>query len=134
MSLARVPPALGLAFRATAWMARLRGPEFTLGLLTSESVSDETAETVHWDLLSGLDGRPTGAVRESRLFACDWSLPTPDLDTVHVYHGVEDENVPIGPVRAAYTNLPDVSRSEVETDHLGALVATTEAVVGLVSD
>lgn len=129
-TLARVPPALGLTFRATNWMARVRGPAFVLGLFTTESVATETERTVHRDLLTALSGRPTGAVREWQLFAGEWSLPAPDVPT-HAWHGVVDENVRIDPVRAAYAERSHTTLSEIDTDHLGTLLTVREALIDL---
>jgi pimeloyl-ACP methyl ester carboxylesterase len=128
--LARVPRLLGLSFRMSEWLARYRGPEFVVEQLTDEAVDDETANIVYQDFRTALEHGPGGAVRESRLFADDWTLPVPDTP-VRVWHGVNDENVSIGPVRIAYDNLPDVSLSEIESDHLGTLLSACESVVGL---
>lgn len=129
-TLARVPRLLGLTFRASEWMARYRGSVFVVRQLTDETVDEETANIVCRDFHTALERGPAGAVRESQFFASDWSLPNPDTP-VHVWHGIEDENVPIDPVREAYASLSDVSISEVETDHLGTLLTVTDAIVGL---
>jgi pimeloyl-ACP methyl ester carboxylesterase len=129
-TLARMPRLLGLTFRMSEWLARYRGPEFVVEQLTDEAVADETANTVYQDFRTALEHGPAGTVRESRLFADDWTLPVPDTP-VCVWHGVNDENVSIGPVRDEYDDLPDVSLSEIETDHLGTLLSTRESVVRL---
>lgn len=128
-TLARVPRLLGVAFRASGWMARYR-PAFVIEQLTDETVDDETASIVSRDFRTALEGGPAGAVRDCRLLATEWLLPTSDVP-IHAWHGVADENVPIGPAREAYADLSDVSFSEIETDHLGALLAVREEIVGL---
>lgn len=128
--LVRFPRLLGIAFRFGAIVARLRGDRAVVDQLTDRSVDDETASIVGRDFRVGLSVSPSGAVRESRLLATDWSPPLPDGD-VTVWHGIEDENVPIGPVRTAYEDRPAVALREVDDDHLGTLCSVRDEVVGL---
>lgn len=127
---APTPRLLGLVFRASEWMARYRGPEFVVDQLTNKDVDEKTASIVNRDFRTALEHGPAGAVRESQLFADDWTLPSPDTP-VRIWHGVEDQNVSIDPVREAYDDLPDVSLSEMETDHLETLLTTREPVIRL---
>lgn len=129
-TLAPTPRLLGLLFRASEWMVRYRGSEFVVGQFTNKTVDEETTNIVNRDFRTAFENGPTGAVRESQLFANDWSLPQPDTP-VRVWHGVEDQNVSIDPVRNAYDALPNVSLSEIETDHLETLLATREPVTRL---
>ncbi len=129
-TLSRVPPALGAAFRASEWIARVRSPEFVLRQFTVESVDRETKNTVYRDFRTALDGRPAGAVRETSLFTDGWPQPDPDAP-IHAWHGVADENVRIDPVRTAYADRSNALLSELDTDHLGALLTVREALVDL---
>lgn len=58
------------------------------------------------------------------------SCSTTDLP-VHAWHGVADENVRIDPVRPVYTDRSHVILSEIDTDHLGALLTVREALFEL---
>lgn len=129
-SLVRFPRLLGIAFRFGAVVARFRGDRFVVDQLTDRSVDDETARIVGRDFRVGLSAGPSGAVRESSALATDWSLPLPD-GNVTVWHGVDDENAPIGPVRTAYGDRPNVTLREVDDDHLGTLCSVRDPVVGL---
>lgn len=129
-TLLRVPPALGAVFRASEWIARVRGPEFVLRQFTAETVDTETENIVYRDFRQALDGRPAGAVRETSLFTGEWSLPDPDAP-IHAWHGVADENVRIDPVRTAYADRSNALLSELDTDHLGTLLTVREALVDL---
>lgn len=128
--LIRFPRLLGLSFRAGGLVARYRGPAFVVEQLTDESVSDGTASAVGRDFRTGIAGGASGAVRESRHLADGWSLPTPDVP-VRVWHGTDDENVLIDPVKATWDGLAGVSFADVEADHLGSLLAVRDDVVGL---
>ncbi|WP_126663782.1 alpha/beta hydrolase [Haloterrigena salifodinae] len=128
--LVRFPHLLGVAFRFGAVVARLRSDQAVVGQLTDRSVDDETARIVGRDFRAGLSSGPSGAVRESRTLAADWSLPMPDGD-VTVWHGIDDENAPIGPVRTTYEDRPSVTRCEVDDDHLGTLCSVRNEVVSL---
>ncbi|UPM43628.1 alpha/beta fold hydrolase [Halocatena salina] len=129
-TLSRVSPALEATLCVVRWVARVRGPEFVLGQFTGETVDSSTASAVSQDFRRALAGRPTGAVRESRLFANEWSLPAPDVP-VRAWHGVADENVRIDPVRAVAADRSTVTLSEIDTDHLGALLTVREALLDL---
>lgn len=127
--LVRFPRLLSIASRFGAVIARLRGDRFVVDQLTDRSVDDETARIVGRDFRVGLSAGPSGAVRESRTLAADWSLPLPD--DVTVWHGTDDENAPIGPVRTAYEDRPAVTLREVDDDHLGTLWSVRDEVLGL---
>ncbi|WP_226482429.1 alpha/beta fold hydrolase [Natrinema amylolyticum] len=128
--LVRFPRLLGVAFRFGAVVARLRGDRFVVDQLTDRTVDDETARIVGRDFRAGLSAGPSGAVRESRALATDRSPPLPDGD-VTVWHGVDDENAPIGPVRTAYEDHPVVTLCEINDDHLGTLCSVRDDVIGL---
>ncbi|WP_049914193.1 alpha/beta fold hydrolase [Haloterrigena salina] len=130
-SLVRFPHLLGAVFRVSALVARLRGDRVVVDQLTDRSVDDEIARIVGRDFRTGLSNGSSGAVRESRTIASDWSLPLPDADAVDltVWHGAEDENVPIGPVRATYEDRTAIDLEEVDDDHLGTLCRVRDAVV-----
>ena len=128
--LTRVPTLLGVAFRVGRWTARYRGDEFVVDQLTDEPIAEETANVVGRDFRIALKSGPSGAVRESRSLAEEWSLPTPD-SSVTVWHGTADANVSISPVRTAYAEFSDASLVEVESDHLGTLLESREAVLAL---
>ncbi|PSP57408.1 hypothetical protein BRC82_00185 [Halobacteriales archaeon QS_1_67_19] len=50
---------------------------------------------------------------------------------IRMWHGTDDGNVPLDPVRAAWRCRPEATLSEVETDHLGSLLAVRNAMVDL---
>ncbi|WP_049888044.1 MULTISPECIES: alpha/beta fold hydrolase [unclassified Natrinema] len=129
--LVRWPRLLGLAFRIGLLVARLRGDRAVVEQLTDRSVDDETARIVGRDFRVGLSAGPSGAVRESRTLATAWSPSLPD-GGVTVWHGVDDENAPIDPVRTAYEDRSAVTLNEVDDDHLGTLCSVRDDVVGLV--
>ncbi|MFB6136125.1 MAG: alpha/beta fold hydrolase [Halobacteriaceae archaeon] len=128
--LAGFPRVLGAFFRVGEWASRYRGDGFVVRQLTDEAVAEETARVVAEDFRTALEPGASGAVRETRLLAADWSLPEPDVG-VHAWHGTGDGNVAPGPVRAAYDGRPSVSTVEVESDHLGTLLAAREDAVAL---
>ncbi|MFC4541087.1 alpha/beta hydrolase [Halosolutus amylolyticus] len=126
------PRLLGVAFRVGTFVARVRGDGFVVDQLTDESVDDGVARVVGGDFRAGLASGPSGAVRESRSLAGDWTLPSPDVDgPVRVWHGSADENVPIGPVRTAYEDRAGVAFHGVDADHLASLLSVRDDVVRL---
>lgn len=129
-TLARAPRVLGAAFRASGWIARRRGPTAVVGHLTDDPVDDETARIVARDFVTAFESGTEGAVRESELLAGEWSLPTPRAP-VRAWHGRDDDNVPMDPVRSRLEPLPPVSLTELETDHLQTLLSAREAVTAL---
>ena len=131
-SIARFPRLLGVAFRCSARLARYRGDEAVVDQLTDRALDDATVRIVGRDFRTALEGDPSGAVRESRLLAGDWSLPepAPDVPTT-VWHGTEDENVPLEPVQDVYADRDAVSFETVKNDHLGTLISVRADVVEL---
>lgn len=131
-SLARFPRVLGIALRCTRLLARRRGDAFVVDQLTERNIDDVTAQIVGHDFRTGLADRPSGAVRESQFLAGDWSLPEPEPDVpTTVWHGTEDENVPLEPVERVYADRSTVTFRTVENDHLGTLLAVRSPVVEL---
>lgn len=131
-SLSRFPRLLGVAFRCSDYLARYRGDEFVVDQLTDRALDDATVRIVGRDFRTALADGPSGAVRESRLLAGDWSLPdpAPAVETT-VWHGTDDENVPLEPVRDVYGDRDDGSFETVKNDHLGTLISVRSAVVEL---
>lgn len=131
-SLARFPRLLSVAFRCSDYIARYRGDETVVAQLTDRRLDEITVRIVARDFHTALANGPSGAVRESRLLAGDWTLPEPDptVETT-VWHGTEDENVPLEPVRRVYEDRSDVSFETIENDHLGTLLSVRKSVVEL---
>lgn len=130
-SLARFPRLLDVALRCSRLLAQRRGDPFVVDQLTERNLDDVTAQLVGHDFRTGLAGRPSGAVRESRFLAGDWSLPDPANVETTVWHGTDDVNVRIEPVQRVYEDRDDVSLETVENDHLGTLLSVRSDVVDL---
>ncbi|RKD93512.1 alpha/beta fold hydrolase [Halopiger aswanensis] len=129
-SLARFPRLLDIALRCSRLLAQRRGDPFVVDQLTERDLDDVTAQLVGHDFRTGLAGRPSGAVRETRFLAGDWSLPDPEpaIETT-AWHGTADSNVPLEPVERVYADRSDVTFRTVENDHLGTLLSVREELV-----
>ncbi|MFB6106103.1 MAG: alpha/beta fold hydrolase [Halobacteriaceae archaeon] len=129
-ALARVPPVLGLALRASAWVARRRSSEFVVGQFTDRDVPADVAATVERDFLAAFEGGPAGAVRETRLFADGWTAPAP-ARPVRAWHGRADDNAGLDAAQPLVEGLPTADLRVVEADHLGTLLDVREDLVAL---
>jgi len=129
--LAAVPGVLRVAFEVSRGIARLRGSEAIVRQLTNRSVSPTTERAVAADVREALRGGASAVVRETRLFADDPIDAPPPGVPIRAWHGIEDRNAPLRPVRAFF----DGTDGEVETvrsDHLGALLECQGDVFGWV--
>ncbi|ELZ42447.1 alpha/beta hydrolase fold protein [Halorubrum saccharovorum DSM 1137] len=130
------PPVLAALLRAQRWVAARRDPSFVVAQYTTgdptAAVSDRAAEVVRGDFLEALARHRSGAVAEFRQTAAEWDVDFGDIDApVRLWHGDDDENVPIAAVRRFEAALP-TARLEVldGADHLGTLLRSVPATLG----
>lgn len=128
----RAPRLAGGLYRFQGWLAT-RYPHRAAEQLTTDGreLPDEIARQVGREIATGIEGRPQGAVAETRLFGEPWTL---DLDAVDVpvelYHGTADDNAPIAGARALADRLPDAEFHELEgADHLGTLIQSRRRIL-----
>ncbi|MFD1570992.1 alpha/beta fold hydrolase [Halorubrum laminariae] len=119
--LASIPFAVRLLFRLSKPLARLRGAEAVVNQYTDRSVSPAVADAVAADFREALRQGASAVAREARLFAEVSIDRESDGLTVRAWHGFDDENAPIGPVREL---LDEVNGTviPVESDHLGTFL------------
>jgi len=119
--LAAVPFAVRLLFRLSKPLARVRGSEAVVAQYTDREVPAAVADAVAADFHEALR-RGTGAVaREARWFGEVSIGRPPRRATVRAWHGTDDDNAPIEPVRE-HLDGGDGRLTSVESDHLGTLL------------
>lgn len=119
--LSAVPGALRVVFEVSRGLARLRGSDAVVRQFTDRSVSEAVERAVAADFREALRQGAGAVVRETRLFADSSFEAPPSGVPVRAWHGIEDKNAPLRPVRAFF----DGTDGEVETprsDHLGTLL------------
>lgn len=131
----RMPSLLGGLFRGQAWLASRLGPDAVVSQYTAadnaESIPDDVASTVKRDFLEAFACRRRGAITEFRHNGDGWDFGLDAIDAaVHLWHGEDDTNVPIGDVRRFESQFP-AARLRVleEADHLQALLESVPAVL-----
>jgi len=129
------PALLGGLFRGQAWLARRRDPSVVVSQYTAdentESVPDDVAETVKDDFLEAFSRHRRGAVTEFRNPATEWNVDFDDIDVaVHLWHGENDTNVPIGDVRRLEAQIPTAELQVLEdADHLRTLLRSVPTLL-----
>lgn len=131
--LTAAPRLLGATLRAVGWLAGHVGPGVVTGSLTERELDDEVAQTVSLDFRRAVAGGAAGPVRETRFLAGDWDLGAIDVPTA-VYHGLSDDNVQVGPVRAYWSGRDGVTVRELDSDHLGSLLNARRNVIAAASE
>ncbi|WP_248897007.1 alpha/beta fold hydrolase [Haloplanus halobius] len=120
--LSRVPFAVRLLFRAAKVLAAIRSePKAIVEQYTDRSVSAAVARAVADDFHEALRQGARAVARENRSFATDALEPRRLSLPVHAWHGTQDTNTPLSPVRAVMHDV-DGRLSTTETDHLGTLL------------
>jgi len=118
--LAVIPFAVRLLFRLSKPLARVRGPESVIAQYTDRSVSPAVADAVAADFHEALRRGTEAVAREARWFG-EVSIDRPsDGAAVRAWHGIDDDNAPIEPVRE-YLDAVGGRLTAVESDHLGTL-------------
>lgn len=125
------PGLLERLYGVFARSARDDDPEGAAGSLTSAPILDEqvagpatVAEVLAADILGAFERTTEGVVQEFALASRPWSFDLTDVTVpVHCWHGVEDENVPVGSSRYLAERLPDCQFRELDgEDHASTLV------------
>lgn len=119
--LAKVPFALRILFRVSNALASVSGPEAVVRQYTDREVSEAVSNAINDDFQEALRQGAKAVARENRSFATkSLELSQPSIP-VHVWHGTQDENTPLSPVREFMDNI-DGTLTTSETDHLGTLL------------
>jgi pimeloyl-ACP methyl ester carboxylesterase len=120
-SLARVPFALRALFRVSGAIAGVRGPEAVVEQLTDRAVDPAVAERVATDFHEGLQQGARAAAREFRRDDGAVIDAEPVDAPLRAWHGQDDENVPLAPVRA-FVTAAGGELTVLDADHLGTLL------------
>jgi pimeloyl-ACP methyl ester carboxylesterase len=116
-----VPFALRLLFRSSSVVARVRGPNSVVSQYTDKSVSTRVARQIATDFQEALRQNAKAVARENRSLARASFDPDEVTVPLQAYHGTEDSNTPIGPVRTLVSQTEGELVS-AESDHLGTLL------------
>lgn len=119
-TLARIPFALRGLFGATARLASVTGPESVVGQYTDRDVPDTVARQVGADFTEAFRQGSRAPARENRLFATS-TVDAPPGVSLRAWHGAEDENAPLDPVRE-FVHAANGSVRTLDADHLGTLL------------
>lgn len=131
---ASTPRLFGGLLRGQAWAARHLPPSFVVAQYTTDDgideIPDTVAATVKRDFVEAVGENRAGVRRESRQFTDDWDVSPAAVDCpVRWWHGEHDENAPLDGAERMASALPDCDLRVVsDTDHLGTLTATRDAV------
>ena len=124
------PRLLGGLLRAQAWAAERRDPEFVAAQYTTDGTDHLPADVLdatRRDFLRALSGGAAGLVRESAQAVREWPLDLQDVTAdVRWLHGGDDANAPLDAARSVVDTLPHATLDVLDTDHLGAVVATRD--------
>lgn len=127
----RTPRLLGVLLRGQAWLAR-RYPSVVVGQYADpDGIPDTVAECVAADFRGGLATSRAGAVAEFERVGSEWAVPLAGVECpVELWHGSDDENVPIEGVRRLADRLPNGSLTVLDgTDHLETVLSSRTAVL-----
>lgn len=126
----RTPRLLGGLFRTQAWIAN-RWPNIVVSQYTTglQGIPDTDVRLVANDFIEAVGGGASGAVAESRLLANPWAFNLADVDVAtRLWHGTQDENVPVNGVRELCETLSDADLTVHDTDHLTTLLAYRDSL------
>jgi pimeloyl-ACP methyl ester carboxylesterase len=126
----RTPRLLGGLFRTQGWFAN-RWPNTVVSQFTTDpqGIPDTDVHLVASDFIEAVDRGASGAVAESRLLANPWTFDLTDVDVAtRLWHGTQDENVPIDGVRELCESLSDADLTVHDTDHLTTLLAYRDSL------
>jgi pimeloyl-ACP methyl ester carboxylesterase len=123
----RTPFVLRGLLRGQAWLAGRLDPSFVVAQYTTgdaDTVADEVAAVVRDDFVEAFARSRRGAATEFGRIADEWRVDLAAIQpAVHLWHGTDDTNVPIGDARRLDARLPDAHLHVLEgADHLRALV------------
>ena len=124
---AKVPGALRLLFRVSGWLATLRGPESVVAQYTDRAVSERITENVAADFHEALRQGASAVARENRAFGSERIDPETLSVPVRAWHGSDDTNTPLGPVRT-FVEAAGGDLQTAQSDHLGTLLDDTKEV------
>ena len=120
-ALAKIPFALRIFFRLSNALASITGRDAIVKQYTERSVSQSVSKAVGDDFHESLRQGAKAVARETRTFA-KTSLEPKHLDVpVHAWHGTQDENTPLSPVKTLVQEV-DGRLVTPDTDHLGTLL------------
>jgi pimeloyl-ACP methyl ester carboxylesterase len=126
-TLARVPFALRGVFGITARLASVAGPERVVEQYTDRDVADAVARQVGAEFTEAFRQGSRAPARENRLFATS-TIDTPADVSLRSWHGSEDENAPLAPVRE-FVHAANGSLRTLDADHLGTLLDSRREVL-----
>ncbi|ELZ38626.1 alpha/beta fold hydrolase [Halorubrum tebenquichense] len=120
-TLASVPFALRAVFRLSKAFASVSGPDAVVSQYTDRSVPDAVADAVAADFHEALAPGARAVERENRSFADGTFDLGPSDAAVRAWHGTDDENTPLPPVRSLVRERGG-TLEHAATDHLGTLL------------
>ncbi|OIB56434.1 alpha/beta fold hydrolase [Natrialba sp. SSL1] len=119
------PTILSGLFRLQSWLVSRSAPSLVVSQYTTaderEALTAGEAELIKQDFLEAVIP-PRGVITESALFTTDWDIPLADVDrSIRLWHGAEDENVPIDAARQLVDSIPN---ARLEIDATGGHLTT----------
>ena len=127
-----VPRLLGGALRVQRWLAERDDPETVLEQYTDEpdAISAAIGELVRRDFVESCHRSRNGAVTELSWVVGDWGVRPSSVECpVRVWHGKDDENVPLADAERLCERLPEARLTTVDGDHLTTLVHVRPCVL-----
>ena len=123
---AAIPRLLGGLFGLQAWLAEHVSPVVFLSQYTDQPVDafDEcVVDHLSAEFVAAVGGRRSGVATEFRLLGEPWGFEVGAVDRpVRLWHGQQDNNVPLAGVRHFARQLPDGELLTVDGDHLTTLL------------
>ncbi|ELZ54591.1 MULTISPECIES: alpha/beta fold hydrolase [Halorubrum] len=132
-TLASVPFALRATFRLSKAFASVSGPDAVVSQYTDRSVPDAVADAVAADFHEALAPGARAVERENRSFADAAFDPAPSDAAVRAWHGTNDENTPLPPVRSLVRERGGTLETAA-TDHLGTLLDQRSAALAWLAE
>lgn len=129
---ARAPRILGAAFRGQRWAAERGDPETVLQQYTDEpaDIPAGIADLIRRDFLESCRRSRNGTVTELSWVVGGWGIrPTTIECPVRLWHGTNDENVPLADAERLCGQITDGRLTTVDGDHLTTLLQSREHVL-----
>lgn len=130
--LSKIPFAVRVLFRLSNLFASVAGPDAVVKQYTDRSVSETISQAIGDDFHEALTQGAKAIERENRLFATQSLNQRQVSIPVQAWHGTEDENTPLSPVKAFVDNT-EGSLMTSQTDHLGTLLDSKRDVLNWLS-
>lgn len=129
----RTPRALRGLLGVQAWLAERGSASVVVGQYTADTseIPAEETEVVRREFVRALDGRAEGMRTESAQAVREWDFALADVTVpVRLWHGADDQNVPVAGARRVGEELPNAeTRVFEDEDHLTTLLGSRSEVI-----